>query len=79
MIRGFAQLAAKFVQPGSGINAVHNPAQETQPLGNIVAVDADASLVGTSSLVSLLKCFSPCTRRVSQTGVLTVFGVSAVS
>src|SRR6516162_5333263 len=41
MIHRLSQFGAYFFHPSTGINAVHNPAKETQPLGNIVAVDAN--------------------------------------
>ena len=36
-----SQFGAYFFHPSTGINAVHNPAKETQPLGNIVAVETN--------------------------------------
>ena len=41
MIHRLSQFDAYFFHPSTGINAVHNPAKETQPLGNIVAVETN--------------------------------------
>ena len=46
MIHRLSQFGAYFFHPSTGINAVHNPAKETQPLGNIVPVGANVFLVG---------------------------------
>src|SRR6516225_1103789 len=41
IIHRLSQFGAYFFHPSKGINAVHNPAKETQPLGNIVAVETN--------------------------------------
>src|SRR5215469_10744833 len=46
MIRRLSQFGAYFFHPSTGINAVYHPAQETQPLGSIVAVGANVFLAG---------------------------------